>query len=73
MRASNLLKTYGGSCWAFEDRIAVSRVAVRLCLNSVFAGRDRLGLLRREYINLLTLMQYAPQGFHKVIGEVSMP
>lgn len=48
IRASRRLSTYGGSSWAFELRIAVSRVAVRLCRKSVLAGRVRLGLVERN-------------------------
>ena len=48
MRASKRRRTSGGSFWAFEERIAVSSVAVRLWRYNVFAGRDRLGLAPKD-------------------------
>lgn len=54
--------------------MAVSRVAVKLCLYKVFAGRERLGL--EGFTVSLVLdsgdVWCSPEGFHELVGKVAV-
>lgn len=75
IRASSRRRTSTESLWAFEERIAVSRFAVRLCLYKVLAGRARLGL-QGKWVKKITVPRSRKislrKSFHQLVSEVTM-